>query len=243
MPAAEPQMAQVTGSAALKASGSAGYGQQSPGPRAGSPQPGWLRQRHAEQKAVSATVSAALRAWPGRGCPPVFRHVAEAFAFIDADGEGGISEFELGKGLRLLDVKNIDAAHLIEVVDPRNRGAGSLTAREFMKHFYFDNDATRDKMYQQMDGGLQTVNHLDRILREAQLKRRKILVAVNKALHQQSASDRAANEQRLAAQTNEINAAHDEQIHLLQEQLQIAGFANPSEAYCFVSTQAIPTAT
>lgn len=122
MPAAAPQLAQGAGSsarinaemermraatltqqakkaaqdAALKASGSAGYGQQQP--RAASPQPGWLRQRHAEQKALTATVTAALRAWPGRGYPPVFRHVAEAFAFIDADGEGGISEFELGKG-------------------------------------------------------------------------------------------------------------------------------------------------
>lgn len=214
-----------------KLTGSSGYGAQSPSSTA--PQADWLRSRQAEQRALTSTVTAALRAWPGPGEAPVFQHIAEAFAFIDADGMGGISEFELAKGLRLLGLRDTNAARLIAVIDPQNRGSGNLTARQFMKSLYFDNDGGRAKMFASMDEGLQKQKHLDAILLEAVIKRRKILSAVNKALHKRSEADRWANEQRLAQQKSEINAAHDTALRKLQEELQRAGFANPSEAYCF----------
>ncbi len=228
---AAQQAARAEQAAHLKSTGSSGYGAQSP--TSSAPKADWLRSRQAEQRALTTTVTATLRAWPGPGENPVFGHVAEVFSFIDADGQGGISEFELSKGLRLLGLGNIDAAQLITAIDPLNRGAGTLTARDFMKSFYFDNDGGRSKMFATMDEGLQKQKHLDAILLEAVIKRRRILSGVNKALHKQSSAERLANQQRLVQQTSEINAAHDAALSKLQQELQLAGFANPSEAYCF----------
>lgn len=228
---AAQQAARAEQAAHLKSTGSSGYGAQSP--TSSAPKADWLRSRQAEHRALTTTVTATLRAWPGPGEKPVFRHVAEVFSFIDADGQGGISEFELSKGLRLLGLRNVGAAQLIATIDPLNRGAGTLTAREFMKNFYFDNDEGRSKLFATMDEGLQKQKHLDAILLEAVIKRRRILSAVNKALHKQSSAERLANQQRLVQQTSEINAAHDAALSRLQEELQLAGFENPSEAYCF----------
>ena len=228
---AAQQAAQAEQAARLKSTGSSGYGAQSRTTSA--PKAEWLRSKQAEHRALTTTVTATLRAWPGPGENPVFRHVAEVFSFIDADGQGGISEFELSKGLRLLGLRDIDASRLIAVIDPLNRGAGNLTARDFMKSLYFDNDESRAKLFASMDEGLQKQKHLEAILLQAVLRRRQILSLVNKALHKQSSTERLANERRLAQQTSDISAVHDAALRRLQEELQVAGFENPSEAYCF----------
>ena len=85
---------------------------------------------------------------PRRGAPPIalalglelqtrgFANIAEAYVFLDADGQNNISEFELSRGLHLLAIQ-CDALALITAIDPMGRSAGVLAAEEFARYCAF----------------------------------------------------------------------------------------------------------
>ena len=204
---------------------SAGYGQS---PRSASPSKTaeWQRQRQAEVKALCEMMSARLQALSftrsGQPAEQCFRNVAEAYAFIDADAEGGISEFELNKGLRQLRITAVDADQLMRPLDPMNRGNGTLTSQLFIRSFAFD--------------GTHSAPALEAMLREAQLKRREVVARANLAIQQLADKDGSALQSAvssLAQARKEMNAAHSRELRKLQDELRRCGFANPAEAYCF----------
>ena len=65
-----------------------------------------------------------------------FANAAEAFAFLDADGEQFITEFELTKGLRLLRLEvAVGADALMVAAEEGGCRDGKIEYREFLRHF------------------------------------------------------------------------------------------------------------